>query len=61
MHGQLSIISAQNIVTYTPTTGYIGPDSFTYVARDGKGATSIDKVTVSITVSSTDGGTNDTE
>ncbi|MGH9987983.1 MAG: Ig-like domain-containing protein, partial [Nitrososphaeraceae archaeon] len=23
MHGQLSIISAQNIVTYTPTTGYI--------------------------------------
>jgi hypothetical protein len=59
MHGQLSIISAQNIVTYTPTTGYIGPDSFTYVARDSKGATSIDKATVSITVSSTDGGTND--
>jgi len=59
MHGQLSTISAQNIVTYTPTTGYIGPDSFTYVARDSKGATSINKATVSITVSSTDGGTND--
>jgi hypothetical protein len=59
MHGQLSTISAQNIVTYTPTTGYIGPDSFTYVARDSKGATSINEATVSITVSSTDGGTND--
>jgi hypothetical protein len=59
MHGQLSTISAQNIVTYTPTNGYNGPDSFTYGARDSKGATSINKATVSIIVSSTDGGTND--
>ena len=58
-HGQLSSISAQNVVKYTPTTGYNGPDSFTYVARDSKGATSINKAIVSITVSSTDVGTND--
>jgi hypothetical protein len=58
-HGQLSSISAQNVVKYTPTTGYNGPDSFTYVARDSKGATSVNKATVSITVSSTDAGTND--
>ena len=58
-HGQLSSISAQNVVKYTPTTGYNGPDSFTYVARDSKGATGTNKATVSITVSSTDTGTND--
>ena len=52
-HGQLSSISAQNVVKYTPTTGYNGPDSFTYVARDSKGATGTNKATVSITVSST--------
>jgi hypothetical protein len=50
-HGQLSAISAQNRVTYTPTTGFNGPDSFTYVARDSKGAKSINEATVSITVS----------
>jgi hypothetical protein len=58
IHGQLSSIT-QNIVKYTPTTGYNGPDSFTYVVRDSKGATSVNKATVSITVSSTDAGTND--
>jgi len=57
-HGQLSGISAQNIVSYQPTTGYNGPDSFTYVSLDNKGATIISKATVSITVSSTDAGTN---
>ncbi len=58
-HGNLSSITTQNTVRYTPTTGYNGPDSFTYVARDSKGATSINKATVSITVSNTDSGTND--
>ena len=58
-HGNLSSITTQNTVRYTPTTGYNGPDSFTYVARDSKGATSINKATVSITASNTDSGTND--
>ena len=58
-HGQLSSISAQNVVKYTPTTGYSGPDSFTYVASDSKGTTSTNQATVSITVSSTDASTND--
>ena len=30
-HGNLSSITTQNTVRYTPTTGYNGPDSFTYV------------------------------
>ena len=59
IHGQLSLTSSQNVVRYTPVTGYNGTDSFAYVARDSKGATSISKATVSITVSSTDAGTND--
>ena len=58
-HGTLGAITSQNTVRYTPSTGYVGPDSFTYIARDSKGATSINKATVSITVSSTDAGTND--
>ena len=52
LHGQPSSISSQNVVKYTPAAGYNGPDSFTYIARDNKGATSINKATVSITVSS---------
>jgi hypothetical protein len=58
-HGSLSSISSQNIVGYTPNAGYSGADSFTYIARDSKGATSINKATIGITVSSTDAGTND--
>jgi len=57
--GTLSAITSQNTVRYTPNTGYVGADSFTYIARDSKGATSISKASVSITVSSTDTGTND--
>ncbi|WP_242699162.1 MULTISPECIES: IPTL-CTERM sorting domain-containing protein [unclassified Delftia] len=36
-------------VTYTPTTGYSGPDSFTYIATNASGTSS--PATVSITVS----------
>ncbi|RYY22626.1 MAG: autotransporter domain-containing protein, partial [Sphingomonadales bacterium] len=46
-HGTTSI--AGNVVTYTPTTGYFGADSFTYTAT-GPGGTSA-PATVSLTVS----------
>ena len=36
-------------ITYTPTTGYAGPDSFTYTASNGSGTSS--PATVTITVS----------
>jgi outer membrane autotransporter protein len=36
-------------ITYTPTTGYAGPDSFTYIASNGAGSSS--PATVTITVS----------
>ena len=45
-HGTLSI--AGDVVTYTPATGYFGPDSFTYTAT-GPGGTSA-PATVSLTV-----------
>jgi uncharacterized protein YhjY with autotransporter beta-barrel domain len=46
-HGTTSV--AGDVVTYTPTTGYGGPDSFTYTAT-GPGGTSA-PATVSLTVS----------
>ena len=46
-HGTLAL-SANGGFTYTPTTGYSGPDSFTYHANDGTANSNI--VTVSLTV-----------
>ena len=46
-HGTL-LLGANGSVTYTPTAGYSGPDSFTYQVADGSGTGNI--VTVSITV-----------
>ncbi len=46
-HGTLAL-SANGGFTYTPTTGYSGPDSFTYHANDGTLNSNI--VTVSLTV-----------
>lgn len=46
-HGSVSV-AANGRVSYTPSAGYVGPDSFTYVASDGiasAGAT----VTISVT------------
>jgi hypothetical protein len=48
-HGA-AVVNANNTVTYTPATGYSGPDSFTYGVSDGNGGTA--SATVSITVSS---------
>ncbi len=41
-------------VTYTPDTGYSGPDSFTFKANDGEADS--DPLTVSITVQAAGGG-----
>ena len=35
--------------TYTPATGYAGPDTFTYTITDGSGATSSAVVTITVT------------
>ena len=47
-HGTLAL-NANGGFTYTPTTGYTGPDSFTYHANDGTANSNV--VTVSLTVS----------
>ena len=47
-HGA-AVVNANNTITYTPATGYTGPDSFTYSISDGRGGTA--SATVSITVS----------
>ena len=47
-HGTL-VLNANGGFTYTPTTGYTGPDSFTYHANDGTANSNV--VTVSLTVS----------
>lgn len=48
-HGVV-VVNGGTSVTFTPTTGYSGPDSFTYTISDGQGGT--DTATVSVTVSS---------
>jgi Bacterial Ig domain/PKD domain len=49
-HGTLSTGSTPNSVKYTPMTGYVGPDAFTYTATDNHGFART-KASVSITVS----------
>lgn len=48
-HGTLSAGSTANSMKYTPNQGYVGTDSFNYVATDNHGAVS-SKATVSITI-----------
>gem|GEM_PF-6143159 len=55
-HGQLSPLPLQRMVVYTPTSGFTGSDSFTYVAKDSQGATSTPPATVTLTVTSGGGG-----
>ncbi len=45
-HGTTSINGAN--VLYTPATGYVGADSFTYVVSDGQSATATGTVTVTV-------------
>jgi outer membrane protein OmpA-like peptidoglycan-associated protein len=43
------VINANGSVTYTPTAGFTGNDSFTYTLRDATGATATGTVTVTVT------------
>ena len=54
-HGS-AVINANGTITYTPASGYTGPDQFGYSISDGRGGT--DSATVSVTVSSGGGTTN---
>ena len=56
-NGKVALIAGSaDTVRYTPNTGFTGSDSFTYTAKDDKGAIS-DKATVNVTVLKP-GGTN---
>lgn len=46
-NGALSVVTG-NKVTYTPTTGYFGTDSFTYTANDGKGDSNVGTINVTV-------------
>ncbi|WP_289024957.1 IPT/TIG domain-containing protein, partial [uncultured Sphingomonas sp.] len=45
-HGTTSI--AGDMVTYTPTAGYIGPDSFTYTASGAGGTSDVKQVSITV-------------
>ena len=46
-HGTLTL-NADGSFTYTPTTGFLGPDSFTYQANDGSVDSNMAAVTVTV-------------
>ncbi len=43
-----SVVIGSGVVTYTPFTGYVGADSFTYTISDGNGGTATATVTVAV-------------
>jgi VCBS repeat-containing protein len=47
LHGSL-VLSASGLFVYTPNRNYFGPDSFTYVASDGRGGTATASVTLTV-------------
>lgn len=51
--GHGTAVAGQGTVTYDPTDGYVGPDSFTYRISDGQGATAQARVTVTVLAAST--------
>ncbi|HWP97008.1 MAG TPA: Ig-like domain-containing protein [Syntrophomonadaceae bacterium] len=54
-HGTLSL-GADGSLTYTPSTGFTGPDTFTYKANDGKADSEPATVTITVTPTSPGGG-----
>ncbi|QLE59832.1 putative Ig domain-containing protein [Nostoc sp. TCL26-01] len=51
-HGTVSLNSSTGAATYTPTTNFVGTDSFTYTIKDNEGGIS-NAAKVSITINST--------
>ncbi|MHA4895109.1 Ig-like domain-containing protein [Pedobacter sp. PWIIR3] len=49
LHGTLALNTTTNVVTFTPTAGYSGPDSFVYTLRTADGLES-DPILVNITI-----------
>ncbi|MDP1914940.1 MAG: tandem-95 repeat protein [Myxococcales bacterium] len=47
-HGRLVITPMGTFVRYTPTAGYIGPDSFTYTVRDSNNGVAAAVVTITV-------------
>ncbi|RYD68314.1 MAG: tandem-95 repeat protein, partial [Sphingomonadales bacterium] len=48
-HGTV-VVNADNTLSYTPTTGYTGADTFTYTISDGKGGTATGTVNLTVKV-----------
>jgi Tol biopolymer transport system component len=46
-HGT-TVKNSDNTITYTATAGYVGPDSFQYMATDGRGGVSTAAVTLNV-------------
>jgi len=57
LHGTVNV-STEGIVTFNPTTGYNGPDTFTYILRTADGVDS-DPITVNVNITNRPIGTAD--
>ena len=51
-HGTLAL-ATNGSFSYTPTAGFVGSDSFTYVANDGHGNSNVATVTIRVVVANT--------
>jgi len=58
-HGTVTFTSTS--VTYTPTTGYTGPDTFTYTISDGAGGTDTGTVLVNVIANTAPDAVNDSK
>ena len=47
-HGTVTAISGGNSLTYTPDAGYIGPDSFTFTAKDATLTSNLGVITINV-------------
>ena len=56
-HGGL-VTSIGVLITYTPPSGYVGPDLFTYTVSDGHGSSASGDVLVTVTSSNSQPGNN---